>query len=641
MRWLTSALRAAGALARDPLLLGLGAVMVLGCGWLLADVAGAGTQVLMFWLIQVPLDVLLLLTCLAAARQPETPAPARRFWKALGFAGASFAIGDTTQVVQAILQPGAAAVVPGIGQTIGFAVGALVVLVVMLAYPTAAHTGRERARFWLDVATVMVGGTVFIWCLQIAPVAATASAQGRLGALTGVVIGSVLALLVGFSMMKLMLSGATLTTRMAGSVLASATGLFVVGNVFTPAEPSPGQLPAILAVRLLPAILVVAAPRIHALQVRARPDVFVARRQKPFSLLPYFAVIATFALMLVLLPGGLTVASWGAVGGVVAITALVVARQLAAFLDNGRLIRQLDESLLTQRLREQRFSSLVQHSSDITTIAQADGIIRYISPAVDRVLHVSPEQVLGGPGIAEMHPDDKRSLDAQLAALVAKPATSMTYQARFRHADGSWRWLEVVSTNLIDDPSVNGIVSNARDVTVARHLQDTLRHQATHDVLTGLANRALFTERLQQATQADHGGNAQGAAVLLIDLDDFKIINDTLGHHAGDAVLLAVADRLKACFGTSGLSARLGGDEFAVLLPEADEGTAYQLAQRFLDMLAEPVAFEDRHLTAKASLGIAVGRASFPNELLQQADAAMYAAKHGGKGRLAQLSRSR
>jgi diguanylate cyclase len=156
----------------------------------------------------------------------------------------------------------------------------------------------------------------------------------------------------------------------------------------------------------------------------------------------------------------------------------------------------------------------------------------------------------------------------------------------------------------------------------ARGLQEELRHQATHDALTGLANRALFDERLDASTGA--------AAVLLVDLDDFKVINDTYGHHAGDAVLVAVADRLSRCVPASATAARLGGDEFAVLLPGADAAAARRLADRFTALLAEPVYVDGQPLRAGASVGVAARAGADPGvTLLRDADGAMYAAKRG------------
>jgi diguanylate cyclase (GGDEF)-like protein len=165
----------------------------------------------------------------------------------------------------------------------------------------------------------------------------------------------------------------------------------------------------------------------------------------------------------------------------------------------------------------------------------------------------------------------------------------------------------------------------------ARGLHEQLRHQATHDALTGLANRALFDERLDASTGA--------AAVLLVDLDGFKEINDTYGHHAGDAVLVAVADRLRRCVPASATAARLGGDEFAVLLPGADAAAARGLADRFTALLADPVHVDGRPLHARASVGVAAGGTGpdgtgsggtvSGGALLRDADGAMYAVKRG------------
>jgi diguanylate cyclase len=154
----------------------------------------------------------------------------------------------------------------------------------------------------------------------------------------------------------------------------------------------------------------------------------------------------------------------------------------------------------------------------------------------------------------------------------------------------------------------------------ARGLHEQLRLQATHDALTGLANRALFDERLEASTGP--------AAVLLVDIDAFKAVNDTYGHHAGDAVLVAVADRLRRCVPPSATAARLGGDEFAVLLPGADAAAARLLADRFTAKLGEPVLVDGQPLRAGASVGVAAGTGSATGvALLREADAAMYATK--------------
>jgi diguanylate cyclase (GGDEF)-like protein len=190
-----------------------------------------------------------------------------------------------------------------------------------------------------------------------------------------------------------------------------------------------------------------------------------------------------------------------------------------------------------------------------------------------------------------------------------------------RHANGTLRWLDIVGADLSDNPSVDGIVLNARDITEARALHDELRHQATHDGLTGLGNRA----RLEQKLRGTPAGETLG--VLLVDLDGFKPINDERGHHAGDQVLIAVAHRLAALAGAGGSAIRLGGDEFAVILPGAGLAAAESLADLITNTLAEPIPLTGGPVQVGASVGAASGRAGDAEQLLREADAAMYRVK--------------
>ena len=174
------------------------------------------------------------------------------------------------------------------------------------------------------------------------------------------------------------------------------------------------------------------------------------------------------------------------------------------------------------------------------------------------------------------------------------------------------------------------MVCNARDITELREVQDRLRYDATHDPLTGLANRALFDDRLAAAATA---------TVLLLDLDDFKPVNDDLGHHVGDELLTTVAERLRRCVRATDTVARLGGDEFALLLPadHADTGLAQgdMMAARILEAFAEPAQTTGGPLEIKASIGVATGPTADRADLMRRADEAMYLAKRAGKNRFA------
>ena len=216
---------------------------------------------------------------------------------------------------------------------------------------------------------------------------------------------------------------------------------------------------------------------------------------------------------------------------------------------------------------EQRFRSLVQNSSDIITILEADGTVRYVSPAVERVMGYKPEEQVGTNAFGSVHPDDRyRALDT-FAEVLKRPGLHPRLEFRVPHKDGSWRYLEHVVNNLLDDPAVQGVVVNSWDVTERKALVEQLSHQAFHEPLTGLPNRALFMDRLERAlTRANRRGNK--VAVMFTDLDNFKLINDGLGHKAGDQLLVAVAERLKACLRPEDTAARLGGDEFTILIED-------------------------------------------------------------------------
>jgi diguanylate cyclase (GGDEF)-like protein len=207
---------------------------------------------------------------------------------------------------------------------------------------------------------------------------------------------------------------------------------------------------------------------------------------------------------------------------------------------------------------------------------------------------------------------------------------------RVRHRDGSWRQFEVVNASLLDDEAVRGIVATLRDVTERRALERELEHQAFHDRLTGLANRALFRDRLEHAlARRNRHRDQHPVAVLLLDLDDFKVVNDSLGHAAGDRLLVMVAERLRGHLRASDTTARLGGDEFAVLLddPAADD-EALRVAERLIEVLAAPYQLDGRELFVRASIGVAAAAETGQpaDELLRDADMAMYAAKARSRG---------
>jgi diguanylate cyclase (GGDEF)-like protein/PAS domain S-box-containing protein len=284
---------------------------------------------------------------------------------------------------------------------------------------------------------------------------------------------------------------------------------------------------------------------------------------------------------------------------------------------------------------EERFRSLVQNTSDIITILEADGTVRYISPALERMTGHKPEEQIGTKAFASVHPDDRERALGMFAEVLKKRGLHPPVEFRVPHKDGSWRYLEHVVNNLLDDPAVRGVVVNSWDVTERKALEEQLRHQALHDPLSGLPNRALFMDRLEHALAR---ANRQGSkvAVIFTDLDNFKVINDSLGHKMGDQLLVAVAERLKDCVRSDDTAARLGGDEFTILVEDVTGvGEAVQVAERIAEILQPPFALEDQEVFATVSIGIALNSTAQeqPADLLRHADLAMYRAKHRGKAR--------
>ena len=276
-----------------------------------------------------------------------------------------------------------------------------------------------------------------------------------------------------------------------------------------------------------------------------------------------------------------------------------------------------------------RFRSLVQHASDLVVVLDQQARLTYVSPSVVRVLGYMPEEVLDTSGLMLIHPDDVGLLPAS-----QEPFPPFTREVRVRRRNGDWAVIEFTASDLRREPGVEGVVLNGRDVTDRKTLEAELRRLALHDGLTGLPNRTLFLDRVEQALNREV---ATPLAVLYVDLDDFKTINDGLGHVAGDTLLRAVAGRLSGCVRGQDTAARLGGDEFGVLL-DGIEGasSAAEIARRIGDALVEPFVVEGRQLHVTATVGYVIrSEEQVSTEvLLRRADVAMYLAKTRGKNRV-------
>ncbi|MFB6549783.1 putative bifunctional diguanylate cyclase/phosphodiesterase [Streptomyces sp. NPDC056405] len=322
-------------------------------------------------------------------------------------------------------------------------------------------------------------------------------------------------------------------------------------------------------------------------------------------------------------------------GGTV-VLALVV-RQGIMLLDNITLTQELAQ-------KENHFRSLVQGSSDVIMIAAPNGILRYVSPAAAGVYGSPAEELVGSELAGLIHPEDLGCVVHEVrrflaASPIEEPTTRI--ECRFRSGDGGW--LNVESTV---NRHHGGLIFNSRDVTERVRLQAQLQHNAEHDPLTDLPNRALFTRRVQQALSgrraSDRGAALRGTAVLFIDLDGFKAVNDTIGHQAGDELLVQAARRLHEAVRKGDTASRLGGDEFAALIVgdgardrAAREGHILELADRLRMTLSQPYLIDGNDVRVNASIGVAFAEPGLgAGELLRNADLAMYRAKAAGKGRV-------
>jgi len=280
---------------------------------------------------------------------------------------------------------------------------------------------------------------------------------------------------------------------------------------------------------------------------------------------------------------------------------------------------------------DQRLRALISNSSDLMLVTNADGTIRYLSPSVTRVLGYD-EKSLWAPSILEfVHPQDVADVRKLLAAAAREiSGLALRGECRLKDNRGKWMHVEGVVTNHLGEPGIGGLLLNIRDVTERKLLEQKLVHQALHDPLTGLANRTLLMTRAEEILRGarEAGG---GPALLFLDLDDFKQVNDTLGHAAGDQLLQEIAMRLQSTCRAVDTVARLGGDEFAVLLKEAGADDPVQVAERILHELRSPYAML-KGRRPSTSIGIALfDRGASADELVRRADVAMYAAKAAGK----------
>lgn len=514
----------------------------------------------------------------------------------------------------------------------------VVLLLALLQLPNAPMNAVDQSKLWLDIATVAVGGMLVGWydytTVQAPPVASWTMTFVLLHLLTTVEL--ILILVVAVLWRRTVLhhrANVLLVVAVALTIAFVAHGAAVVEMAWS------GALPGWLHLTIpLSHAVIAAAGWVSCVTVMQRAVRTQTRHDhSPSHLIPYVAVLPGFVLLLRLAHAQGTQPLLGLVFGVVVLTVLAFARQLAS---TREVVRALTEAAAKQN--EARFQALVQHSSDVITILDTDGTIRYVSPSMLAVLGHDPITLVNTNIGALLHPEDveaagqfleelARTRDVVSGAKVAPGSRKQEW--RIAHAKGGWMTVDNVGTNLLQESVIRGLVLNTRDVTEQSVIKQQYMHQAFHDALTDLANRSLFLYQVGNAL-ARAKRQQSPVTILFLDLDNFKNVNDSLGHAAGDRLLVEAARRLASSVRDSDLLARLSGDEFAVLVENShDQAESLEIAERIRVSLARPFLLSGKEVFVTASVGIAqTAHGETADDLVRNADVAMYVAKTRGKG---------
>ncbi|WP_236718169.1 bifunctional diguanylate cyclase/phosphodiesterase [Actinoplanes sp. TFC3] len=527
---------------------------------------------------------------------------------------------------------------PGLAE-VGYLGMLLLIVTALLLFPLGRQARIHRLRSIVDGLMIACSLLLVSWILVLRPlVEAGAGSSLHLAVLVACPIGDVVLTTVVLYMLArlrrarqdaapLMLIGVAMV------VIAVADCAFTYLTLHGE-HPSGGLLDVVW---FLCFALILLAARHPGMPVGAQID-GDDRVDRPFAVMvPYAAVLGALACSVVsyALSGH---SDQFYAGCRSALILLIVVRQLLTLLENRRLTTDLEARVgsRTDELRtsELRFRALVQQSSDSVAIMAADTTIRYQSDSVERIFGLRASWLVGRRLVEILDEEGRPRLVEAMTAALREPGAAQIFELPVRHNDGRLRLAEMTVTNLLDDPAIQGFVLNTRDVHDAKELQEQLMYEAYHDSLTGLASRALFGDLLASALG---GSDRTDVAILVLDLDGFKEINDSLGHAIGDQMLVRVAERLREAVRSEDVVARFGGDEFAVIVQSATARCdAEAVAGRIGTALQEPFQVGERELRTSASIGLAcAGDADDAGQLIRNADLAMYRAKNAGGDGLA------
>jgi diguanylate cyclase (GGDEF)-like protein/PAS domain S-box-containing protein len=535
-------------------------------------------------------------------------------WQLLALAGLGMAATDAVRLAADAPQG-------GVSETVAAVSGWIPLLMVGAAMLLFRRSRRCRTRPWndylLDLLGVLVVAGLALSYLDIEVLLPVAGWDQMVRAITCVSVFLVIAVLARIGLRPT--EGLDPRTAM---ILVLGTAAALVGFYAT-SGPGPANSAAATVGQIATGMWRCALILGCALEVKSGDETVEMGNEHGSSPL-FYACVGLGSLQLALLVFDLGTHYAVVAVSCLALSAVVVVR-------NFFTVREAVQADKARRETEARFGWLVRNSSDFIMAVDAAGTIDYVSPSVERLLHAPAAELLDTPLVSLAHPDDIVGLNSLIARALASPGRRISGEWRIRQPEGTWLPVETVASSGTGDFDATAVVLNTRDLQERKALEQKLVFQAFHDPLTRLANRSLFQERVEHALDRR---NVTDTAVLFIDLDNFKTINDSLGHAAGDHVLVEMAHRVRSSLRTEDTAARLGGDEFAVLLEDAEVTAAARVAERIRAAIGQPFWVLAQEVYVSASIGIAVRReGDTAGDLLRNADVAMYTAKSKGKAR--------
>ncbi|MBV9880371.1 MAG: EAL domain-containing protein, partial [Gemmatirosa sp.] len=623
--------------AMSPLVVAAAMFALVDALWLAMHTRGAHTSLLAH-LTSLPMTAVAAWAAWRAGNDPRLAATPRHGWRWIAAGAATYSASNVVWLLNDQVQHAGPVLWAADISVLACYPLILLGFHALLRRPGAPR--RDGPRFWLDMGTVLLAAGAASWRLIIAPLVAHQSVGGSwLPALAAVAhpLGSV-ALLCGA--MGPLLRGRRAGTEPARRIpleLAALAGLAIfvadlaVGYLaLRPGGYVTGSWPH-LAYTLAALLLVLGAEydrRTARPLAEVSPPGWVASGRRRASAVPYVAVAIACGLLVHDVDRWTSTAA-GLLLVAVVLTGLVVARQVLVVRDNGRLFERLAE-------REAHFHAIFEQSPIGILLVGRRGAVLDTNAAFQRMLGYSRDELLARRSDDLSPTSDAAAWREAVRTLRGGVTESVAFEMRYLRKTGEPVWASVTMART-ETGGQAGLLAMVEDITARKRLEAELLDHAFHDALTGLANRALFRDRVQHALQRSARRGGGTVALLFLDLDGFRAINDSLGTEAGDELLAVTAARLREATRDSDTVARFGGDEFGVLLEQvATDADALLVADRILTTLRIPLTLRGRLVRAQASGGLLRARAGqSADELLRNADVAMYHAKQAGKGQVA------